>query len=104
MLVRLSLCLIASTGGGPLGVLRATSAPVLVEVQQIRVADDRRVVVEQLNRVREPGLEVPRVGHLDVAPPTEALVVVDGRAPRVASRSSLRLSRAGALPAPGHLN
>ena len=60
MLVRLSSCVIESTGVGPLEALRATSAPIaasLVEVEKVGVADDRRVVVQRLDRVGEADLE-----------------------------------------------
>src|SRR5208282_1573374 len=104
MFVRLSLCLIASTGVGSLGLLRATSAPVVIEVEQVWVANDRRIVIEQLYRLRESGLELQRVAHLDVAPAAEACVVVDRRAPGVSGRGGLRLSRAWALLASGDLH
>src|SRR5215207_5366989 len=90
ILARLSPWVMESTGVGPTG-LRATSgAPFagvrLGEVEQVRVADDRTVLVERLDGVGQSGLEQCRVGHFGVSPAAEAAVVVDRRAPRVARR------------------
>src|SRR3954452_5687631 len=107
MLVRFSSWVIESTGVGPLRTLRATSAPItagLVEVEKVGVADDRRIVVEGLDRLSDPDLEAVGVGHLDIAPTAEATVVVDRGAPRVACRRRLLLGRAGALLAPRDLD
>src|SRR4051812_47346565 len=86
--VRFSACLIASTGVGTAGVgcLGATGTPEVAcgQVEQVRIADDREVSVERLDRVGETWLEQQWIGHLDITPTPEAAVVVHRHTPRIA--------------------
>src|SRR5581483_6738369 len=104
MFLRLSPCVIESTGVGPacFAALRAMASQ--LEVEAVRGADDRVVAVQRLDRVGEARLERERVGHLDVAPATEAAMVVDRDAPGVARSGRLLTRRPGALLAAGDLH
>src|SRR5687768_6123345 len=89
MFFRLSACVIESTGVGPacFAALRAMACQ--LEVEAIRVADDRGVAVQRLDRVGQACLELEWVSHLHVAPAAEAAMVVDRDAPGVARSGRL---------------
>src|SRR3954447_26720389 len=101
MFVRLSPCVIESTGVGPACLFALRAMACQLEVEAVGVADDRVVTVKRLDRVGEACLECERVGHLDVAPAAEAVVVVDRGAPGVSCGGCFLEGWPGALLAPG---
>src|SRR4051794_26350387 len=104
MFLRLSPCLIESTGVGPacFAALRAMSSQ--LEVEPIRVANDGVVAVQRLDRIGETRFERKRVGHLDVAPAAEPAMVVNRDAPGVPRGGRLLTGRPGTLSTPGDLD
>src|SRR4051794_12340645 len=97
MFVRLSPCVIESTGFGPACFFPLGAMACQLEVESVGITDDRRVAVERLDRVGEARLELDRFRHLNIAPAAKAAVVIDRDAPRVARGGRLLAGRPGAL-------
>src|SRR3954464_9096554 len=83
-LTRVSRCSIASTGVGVFGPFGLRTTCDLVVVEQIGIANDRRVGVQQVDGLGESFPDAHHGGDLDVAPPPEAAVIIHRDAPLVA--------------------